>query len=69
MGYDSTISTCLQTLADLKSTYLDMYLIHWPGKSKLQPEDNQHSLYRKETWRAFEDLHRKGLVYRNLYVL
>jgi len=60
MGYESTISTCEKTLKDLQTSYLDLYLIHWPGKNKLQPDDSQHAHYRRETWRAFQDLKKQG---------
>ena len=67
MGFTSTLDSCMQTIADLQCTYLDCYLIHWPGKAKLQPEDKQHSVSRKETWMAFQNLKLKGLV-RNIGV-
>lgn len=60
MGYDSAVKTFHQTLKDLRTTYLDLYLIHWPGRSKLKPDDIKHATYRKDTWRAFEDLLKQG---------
>lgn len=60
MGYYSAVQTCQQTLKDLQTEYIDLYLIHWPGRSKLKPDDDQHSVYRKETWRAFEDMYKQG---------
>lgn len=55
--------TCKKTLKDLQTEYLDMYLIHWPGKNKLKPDDPVHANYRKETWRAFQDLKKQGVRY------
>ena len=60
LGYDSAITTCKKTLQDLKTEYLDLYLIHWPGKNKVKPDDSLHVEYRKSTWRAFQDLKKQG---------
>ncbi|XP_066912268.1 glyoxal reductase-like isoform X2 [Clytia hemisphaerica] len=62
MGYNSTIATCKKTLNELQTDYLDLYLIHWPGKNKLKSDDEMHKEYRKETWRAFQDLKEQGFV-------
>jgi len=48
-GYDSAISACDKSLRRLGLGYIDLYLIHWPV-----PE------LRKETWKAFEELQRRG---------
>lgn len=45
-GYDETFNTFDQTLKKLGLDYLDLYLIHWPGKNKF-----------KNTWRALEELY------------
>lgn len=59
-----------QTLHDLRLTYLDLYLIHWPVSLKrgvkfpqsmddlVKPED----LPMQATWHAMEELQRKGLT-------
>jgi len=67
---------CLNTLKNLKTDYLDLYLIHWPiafqytgiGPGENVPKDglghcklaNNKSIY--ETWRAMEKLVDDGLV-------
>ena len=67
---------CLNTLKNLKTDYLDLYLIHWPiafeytgvGPGENIPNDalghcklaNNISIY--ETWRAMEKLVEDGLV-------
>jgi diketogulonate reductase-like aldo/keto reductase len=48
-GYDSALSACDKSLRRLGLGYIDLYLIHWPV-----PE------LRKETWKAFEELQRRG---------
>lgn len=50
-GYESTKEAFYQTLKELDTDYLDLYLIHWPqGKKTL------------ETWKAMEELHEEGLI-------
>lgn len=48
-GYDATITACYQSLSELRTHYVDLYLIHWPVAGKWQ-----------ETWRAMETLYEKG---------
>jgi diketogulonate reductase-like aldo/keto reductase len=50
-GYASTLRACGESLAKLASSYIDLYLIHWP----VGP-------VRKETWRALEKLKAEGKV-------
>lgn len=50
-GYRSTFQAFEESLEKLQTPYVDLYLIHWPkGELSLQ------------TWRAMEELYRKGLV-------
>jgi methylglyoxal/glyoxal reductase len=50
-GYETTLQAFETSLTKLGLDYLDLYLIHWPGKNKY-----------KETWRALEKLYRDGRV-------
>jgi diketogulonate reductase-like aldo/keto reductase len=50
-GYDTTLKAFETSMEKLGLDYLDLYLIHWPGKNKY-----------KDTWRAFEKLYRDGRV-------
>jgi diketogulonate reductase-like aldo/keto reductase len=50
-GYESTLRAFEDSRSKLDLEYIDLYLIHWPGKDKF-----------KETWRAFEKLQKDGYI-------
>ncbi|MGD8778485.1 MAG: aldo/keto reductase [Ignavibacteria bacterium] len=50
-GYDSTLKAFDITMKKFGFDYLDLYLIHWPVKSKY-----------KDTWKAFESIYKEGRV-------
>ncbi|MEK4010152.1 aldo/keto reductase [Peribacillus sp. FSL M8-0224] len=50
-GYETTLKAFENSLNRLGLEYLDLYLIHWPGKDKYL-----------ETWRALEKLYKDGKV-------
>lgn len=50
-GYDKTLKAFDISMKKLGLDYLDLYLIHWPGKDKYV-----------DTWRALEKLYKDGRV-------
>ena len=66
------IASCEKSLSDLRLSYLDLYLVHWPFPNFHPPgcdvtarsKDSKfyiHADYMK-TWAAMEELHKRGLV-------
>lgn len=51
LSYDETVVAYEESLKKLGLDYLDLYLIHWPGKNKYA-----------ESWRALEDLYKAGKI-------
>ncbi|MFX0007321.1 MAG: aldo/keto reductase [Promethearchaeota archaeon] len=50
-GYESTIRAFNRSLKRLGTSYIDLYLIHWPRKNQ-----------RIETWKALEKIYSEGKV-------
>ncbi|MGE7022914.1 aldo/keto reductase [Solibacillus cecembensis] len=51
LSYDETVAAYEESLQKLGLEYLDLYLIHWPGKNKYA-----------ESWTALEDLYKAGKI-------
>lgn len=71
-GEDDVIASCRKSLADLRLSYLDLYLVHWPFPNFHPPHCDVtsrspdakpyiHKNYMK-TWRAMERLVEMGLA-------
>uniref|UniRef100_A0A915EAY0 NADP-dependent oxidoreductase domain-containing protein n=1 Tax=Ditylenchus dipsaci TaxID=166011 RepID=A0A915EAY0_9BILA len=45
-----------ESLKNLKTSYLDLVLIHYPKSSDREPEDPQNSVNRKDAWLALEKI-------------
>ncbi|KAK7109930.1 hypothetical protein V1264_013886 [Littorina saxatilis] len=61
-GQGACREACLQSLSRLQCSYLDLFLIHWPGTHKLRPEDPHHKENRLGSWADMEQLHEEGKV-------
>lgn len=51
---------CLQSISRLKTTYLDLYLIHFPGCAGFKPTDVEQRQIRRESWLALQRLKSDG---------
>jgi len=49
-----------QSLKDLQTEYIDLFLIHWPGVSNLKTDDPKNKEYRSESWKIMEQLYDEG---------
>lgn len=58
-GYDKTMKAFEQSIKDLGTDYLDLYLIHWPA-NKLQCDDPDS--INLSTWNAFTELYKEGRI-------
>lgn len=58
-GYESTLEAFEQTLTELKTDYLDLYLIHWPANSRQFNDWEQINL---NTWQAMTELYHAGKI-------
>ncbi|MFV0143120.1 MULTISPECIES: aldo/keto reductase [Empedobacter] len=57
-GYEKAMAAFQQTLTDLQTDYLDLYLIHWPANETQFPDT--WSELNAGTWRAFEEIYKSG---------
>lgn len=58
-GYEKTKAAFEQTLKELDTDYLDLYLIHWPANAK--QFDNWEEI-NMETWKAMTELYQAGKI-------
>lgn len=72
---DSVYNACCRSLSKLRINYLDLlvlcnfvnfmiyrYLLHWPGTTKLQPNDPQLRKIRSDAWKGMQKLLADGKV-------
>jgi diketogulonate reductase-like aldo/keto reductase len=60
-GYDKAVEALHGSLARLGTSYVDLYLIHWPGAAKTPHASPANKVLRTASWRALQDLYFRGL--------
>ena len=60
-GYRSCIDSVHRSLSLLQTSFIDLYLIHWPAASGKKPDDPVNSVLRQESWKALEHCYKNGL--------
>lgn len=58
-GYESTKRAFQTSLDKLQTSYLDLYLMHWPNPKKFRPN---WEMTNAETWKAIEELYEEGKI-------
>lgn len=56
-GYEKVMAAFEKTCQDLKTDYLDLYLIHWPANKHYSAE---WDAINQDSWRAMIDLYKSG---------
>ena len=56
-GYDKVMAAFTKTCQDLKTDYLDLYLIHWPANKHFSED---WDAINQDSWRALIDLYKSG---------
>ena len=61
-GYEKATAAIDESIRNLGTTPIDLFLIHWPGVSGKKPDDPETPSIRLETWRALEKAMDDGKV-------
>jgi diketogulonate reductase-like aldo/keto reductase len=61
-GYEEALKAFQKSLEDLQIEQLDLYLIHWPGKSGQKVEHPNNRDARDGSWKALVELYDSGRV-------
>ena len=59
LGYRSTLEALNRTLENLRSDYIDVYMIHWPRPDLVREDWKELD---SETWHAMEELYSAGKI-------
>ncbi|PSN44394.1 Alcohol dehydrogenase [NADP(+)] A [Blattella germanica] len=61
-GTGNTTRAVQTSLQKLKTSYIDLYLIHWPGVARLPVNNPDNAIIRKQTWQELVTLHKQGIL-------
>lgn len=59
-GKERVRQAVLESLKKLNTSYLDLYLVHWPGAGRLPSQSPANKSLRIETWLELEQLQKEG---------
>lgn len=54
-----------ESLKQLQTDYIDLFLIHWPGASNIKSSDIANKIYRRESWETLESFYSKYYLFNN----
>lgn len=58
-NFEAAKKAVADSLRELETDFIDLYLIHWPGTSRLKPEDPLNAKNRCASWEALEEVYRE----------
>ena len=61
-GTDNCRQAVRDSLRCLRLDQIDLMLIHWPGAARLKPDDEKHSMLRKQTYEQLERMQEESLI-------
>ncbi|KAF7990380.1 hypothetical protein HCN44_000185 [Aphidius gifuensis] len=59
---DKIINSVYTSLRALGTSYIDLYLIHWPGASRIPESASKNIELRTTTWQTLVELKNKGVI-------
>lgn len=61
-GLEGCRAGVLKALKELRTDYLDLFLIHWPGVQKLPVDHPDNRRLRLESWKVMEEFYNLGVL-------